>query len=1435
MGRMKRFTAFVLAALLLIGTGYSGVSAAGLPFTDVTSQAEVESTEPIATESETVETESTESGTEVPETEVPETEMPETEVPETEVLNTETPTTEIPSTEETETEEADSEVLESETEVSDTEMKDTEVPKIKSVEQTNEEPAGLLNYLMIDLPVVQTPDTQQIMASVGEEGKNLESAVITYMNKKTKQVFEAPASDILGNFVVFSMEFPDTSWTGTYQIKGITYTIDGITTTTSFKEMGIEAAFGVNQQADTTPDDVFLSDEDVAALSADTSMNVVSMDANGNPASEVDVEEAIANAEAVSPMSRSVKGASVDATGMQSVVVVLDPGHGGTDSGAVGNNVAEKNVNLKIAQYCKEELEKYNGVTVYMTRSGDTYVSLADRVNFAVSKKANVFVSLHNNSNPSSVPNGAEVYYPNSNYNASCGATGSQLAKIIESNLTDLGLASRGIHVRNTENNSKYPDGSLSDYYAVIRESKMNGIPAIIVEHAFISNPSDAANYLSTDAKLKQLGIADAKGIAEYYGLTQGMGFSSIQSKSSTSIQLDWKKQEGVTGYEIQRSTSSASGFATVATIGNSATISWTDEKLSSGVTYYYRIRTYTTSGSKTKYGTWSSVEAGATMARPNIVSIKSENNKKLKLTWDRMENAVNYEVYRSTSKNGTYKKVNTVNGINNYSYIDTVSEGKKYYYKIRCIGMIDNTTVYSDYSEIVSAKTAELVKETAAVAKDSESLRISWKALEGVGGYTIRRSTSKNGKYKLIATIYKPTTSYYDDDTVTADKTYFYKIQTYNYNNGVKGYSGYGSVFSGKTVKKASISTIENLSSTKLKITWKKVSGANGYRVYRSTSKGGSYKRIKTISSGSTTSYTDTDLKSGTTYYYKVRARNKVNGKTGYGTYSTVRSAKAIKKASIATVEGYSVSKITIKWNTVSGNNGYNIYRSTSEKGTYKKIGTAKKNTTSYRDTKLNMNKKYYYKIEAKASGYKKAGTSGLSKVASGYPQRSTAITSITVNESNQLTLNWKKVSGASSYEIYRSTTVDGAYELLEEVFDYKIVTYTDTSATVGTSYFYKIRATAKYDGKNIYTKYSNVMEGKILSAPTNVTAMSISSNQLNIVWSPVEGAVSYEVYRSDQADGTYSLIGTADTSATFSDGTVSEGVTYYYKIRAIDAASHKSGLSSAASGCAVAKISINNLSWNPAGNSIAISWTPMSGKVDGYELYRSSSESVATQTRLTMTPGVLYTDTDVKQGITYYYRVRNYSVINKKTVYGIYSDTRSTNPADYRIMGSSGVGAASLVKMYKNSGKAYPAAVYSSKGAPDIETFCAILYQECEIEGVKPEVLFAQICHETYYLQFGGQVQAAQCNFGGLGATDDGANGGVFADVRTGIRTQIQHMKAYASTDPLKQSCIDTRFNYVLRGKAEYVQQLGSGNWATDPAYAVKMMNYINKIKNA
>ena len=146
--------------------------------------------------------------------------------------------------------------------------------------------------------------------------------------------------------------------------------------------------------------------------------------------------------------------------------------------------------------------------------------------------------------------------------------------------------------------------------------------------------------------------------------------------------------------------------------------------------------------------------------------------------------------------------------------------------------------------------------------------------------------------------------------------------------------------------------------------------------------------------------------------------------------------------------------------------------------------------------------------------------------------------------------------------------------------------------------------------------------------------------------------------------------------------------------------------------------------------------------------------------------------------------------------------------------IMGNSAATVSSMVFLYNPTGHTYPT-IYASKGAATINDFCQTVLEEANAEGVKAEILFAQAIYETGWLQFGGSVKAEQCNFGGIGAINTSAAGVAFGNVRIGLRAQTQHMKAYASTEPLNNACVDPRFNKVNRGIAPCLEDL-DGRWA-------------------
>ena len=168
--------------------------------------------------------------------------------------------------------------------------------------------------------------------------------------------------------------------------------------------------------------------------------------------------------------------------------------------------------------------------------------------------------------------------------------------------------------------------------------------------------------------------------------------------------------------------------------------------------------------------------------------------------------------------------------------------------------------------------------------------------------------------------------------------------------------------------------------------------------------------------------------------------------------------------------------------------------------------------------------------------------------------------------------------------------------------------------------------------------------------------------------------------------------------------------------------------------------------------------------------------------------------------------------------------------------IMGSTQATSSQMVSYYLSTGHVYPSDIYSSKGASTIQQFCTLVCEEASAEGVRAEVLFVQAMQETGWLQFGGQVNASQCNFGGLGATGGGVSGAVFPSVRIGLRAQVQHLKCYASTEALVNPLVDQRRDAVVstygRGSAPRLQDL-NGKWAVPGnSYGQELLKKIERL---
>ncbi|RGF07712.1 N-acetylmuramoyl-L-alanine amidase [Ruminococcus sp. AM22-14LB] len=384
----------------------------------------------------------------------------------------------------------------------------------KDIQDTVTDPR--LNYIYVEQPYLESPDTQKIAVSWGDGTENITEMSAVVSGPEGEEIWHA--SEETDTIYLFERAYTEQE-KGIYQITELNLAIQGVTYTYSLAELGAETVFGVDEEYEGIEQLSLVDDEGMS-----TDIAAYNIDEAGNVTEKESLEEAINQATAEIPAMMCDDGVQTRNTNL---VVALDPGHDSSHAGASANGVREEVLTLKIAQYCKAELENYAGVSVYMTRTsaacphpgGSSAKDIEQRVADAAKAGASIYVSIHLNSSKSSSAKGAEVIYPNSSWKPQVGADGKRLAELIEDELVGIGLERRAIYSKNTTIGETYEDGSISDYFTVQISAKEHGIPGIIVEHAFVTNSSDVNNYLNNEAGLKKLGVADATGIAKYFGL----------------------------------------------------------------------------------------------------------------------------------------------------------------------------------------------------------------------------------------------------------------------------------------------------------------------------------------------------------------------------------------------------------------------------------------------------------------------------------------------------------------------------------------------------------------------------------------------------------------------------------------------------------------------------------------------------------------------------------------------------------------------------------------------------------------------------------------------------------------------------------------------------------------------------------------------------
>lgn len=1357
--------------------------------------------------------------------------------------------------------------------------------------------SSMMEYFLVDSPVVSSQETENFVLSLNNiEGySNFKIAI----QKEDGTTLDLESSETVGNLVKFSNVFSNK---GDYQVTSLHYVYNGQPYYLNFSDLEMDIKFGVDQEYvgyDETLPDLTQDSQDQEGVIQVTDVNKA--------------EEEIANGMASEASIMSIDDFSRAATG--GMTICLDPGHGGSDSGANAFGQKESALTLKIANYCKEELEKYD-VNVVMTRTTDTRPSenvvqdLIDRVMIAKKAGASYIISIHLNSAANTSAKGAEVYYPNTSGNASLSSNGQAMAKAIQSQLVALGLYDRGIKIRNymDGSTSSNPNSSDRDYYGIIRYAKEQNISGLIIEHCFLNNPDEYNKYLSSDAKLQQLGVADAKGIVSALGLSLKNAYLDqiasenknlipdgkyvISSMLNSKYVLDVKNGSMNNSANIELSTFNnetdnqafivshdAQGYITFTNAKSGKVLDVSDGKASNGK----NVQQYTSNGTRAQKWVVKKSNKGY------MIISALDSNYVLDVSGSKANNGTNIQLYSGNGSDA--QNWNIEKFVSKYEKLDALANSNK------------NTIADGTYEISTKLNTGYVLDMTSSSLSNGGNVQIyesnetpaqGWIVSHDSKGYvTIKNENS--GKVMEIKD--NKATNLQNVQQNAANDNYGQKwIAIKNSDGSIELVSGENQnycldLYSSITVNGNNVDIYgRNNSNAQRWVFRNKLNYRESLDQLANENKNVLANGTYTIASKINDNYvldmaSSTLSNGGNVQLYEAngtKAQSFIvnHDKNGYVTITNENSNKVIEV------------------NSNSAANMANIQQNQSN-DSYRQKWIAIKNSDGSIELVSALNKNYC--IDLYSSRIVNGNNVDLYQRNSSNAQKWLFKTK---NNQSQAPANYDAIAAQN-----KDAIADGKYEIATKLNESFVLDMTSSSLSNGGNVqLYSSNGTkaqgwiVSHDSKG-YVTITNENSGKVMEVAGNKVG-----NLVNVQQNQANNNMGQKWIAMKKADGFIELVSALNTNYCldlYSSKTVSgNNVEIYernnsnaqlWKFQKYESAQEKAdrlakeNQSLMDDGVYFIKsihteyvLDVPSSSKNPGVNiqlytlneTDAQKWVlqhDSNGYVTimnyGSKLYLTASNGRVTQENksdATNQKWIIMFDaqgrlkivsaTDIKSAIDVASsnfsnggRIQMYSSNSTGAQQWIftyikkYEVEKELTP----IMGKSLCTVDQLIKYYNYNASGYDTfnAKYKNEydgclakgGASTIEEFAKIFYEEANAEGVRAEIAFAQCMKETGFLKYGGDVLPNQYNYAGIGATG-AVHGAEFKDVRTGIRAQIQHLKAYASNSKLVNDCVDPRFNLVKRNSAEYVEWLGIQEnpnglgWASAKNYGYSIVKMVN-----
>lgn len=644
----------------------------------------------------------------------------------------------------------------------------------------------------------------------------------------------------------------------------------------------------------------------------------------------------------------------------------------------------------------------------------------------------------------------------------------------------------------------------------------------------------------------------------------------SILVISDAQLQIFWNDSnvQSVT-FELEQAEKPGGLYKVVGT--NLTAKIFDDKGLGALKQYCYRVRAKNGSG---LYSNFSNEVCGTTKAPPvpsapaRLVAAAASPSQ-INLQWaDASDNETGFQVERADdSPTANFNKIADL-GANTTTFSDqNLSASRQYCYRVRAVNGSGPSNFTDNACATTQAPPVGIPQNLAASVVSSSQINLTWNAVAGANSYQLERSPNGNDPWEKIADPAGNDTRY-EDKNRTPDTRYYYRIRAV-VNGNVSGYSNRADAATPDVAPAAPARLVATaVSYSQINLQWADVSNnESGFQVERSPNGNDSWTKIADPGANSTT-YSDQSVQPQTQYFYRVRAVNAAGPSAFSDPANATTPVGPPAKPQNLVATAASTTQINLTWTAIATAANVLIERSPDGSNNWSQIADLPGVTTTFEDKNLSQNTRYYYRIRAKNA----SGTSPFSDVANATtpdaPPAAPARLVATTASVSQINLSWADLSAnESSFEVERGSSTTDTFSKVASL-PANTTTYEDKNLTDNTPYCYRIRA-GNAAGNSAFTEV--VCATTPLAppaAPTDLTAGVSDYDQIQLNWTPLgPKAVTVVIERSTNPSGPFTEIKRQPASQTgYTDPGLAEFTTYYYQIKAINAAG-MSGYSKVAS----------------------------------------------------------------------------------------------------------------------------------------------------------------------------------------------------------------------------------------------------------------------------